>query len=80
MKHPRKLIFICCGSDCKKAGCKKLSKDLAENLNQAPYKGKFKFIKTKCLDMCKSAPVTIIQDHFFKKASPERMLKFIDED
>lgn len=79
MKHNRKLIFICTGSDCKKSGCKRLSKELHTELNHPAHKGKYKFIKTKCLDMCKSAPVAIVDSHFFKKAETEKILNFIEE-
>ena len=74
MKHPRKLIFVCNGSDCKKEGAKKLSKELKNLTDQAPLKGSCKFIKTKCMDMCKTAPNVIVGDFFCKKTSAEKVL------
>ncbi len=74
MKHSRKLIFICIGSDCKKAGAKKLYKELKEITAQAPHRGSCKFIKTKCMDMCKTAPNVIVGDHFCKKTTAEKVL------
>lgn len=50
---------------------------MKEELSSVPFKGQFKFVKTKCLDMCKSAPVTIIGDHFFKKATAEKIKEYI---
>ena len=74
MKHPRKLIFVCNGSDCKKEGAKKLSKELKNLTDQVPLKGSCKFIKTKCMDMCKTAPNVIVGDFFCKKTSAEKVL------
>lgn len=75
MKLNRELIFICTGSDCKKSGGKSILKGLKAECSQGPLKGNLKLIKTKCLDMCKSAPVVIIGDHFCKKASTEKVLE-----
>ncbi|HAH35418.1 MAG TPA: NAD-reducing hydrogenase, alpha subunit [Algoriphagus sp.] len=74
MKHSRQLVFICTGSDCKKAGSKLIKKDLKIASKQNPWKGCCKLIQTKCLDMCKSAPVAIVEDHFLKKTSTEKIL------
>lgn len=64
----RKFIFICNGSDCKKEGCKKLQGEITELVNSNDYRGKFKIIKTKCMDFCKSAPVVIVENGVLKKA------------
>lgn len=69
MKHSRKLIFVCTGSDCKKEGAKKLHKELKGLTDESSLKGSCKFIKTKCMDMCKTAPNVIVGDHFCKKAN-----------
>lgn len=74
MKHSRKLVLICCGSDCKKEGAKGFYKSLKKEFKNQEYKGKYKLIKTHCLDMCKSAPVAVVQDHFFKKVEIEKLL------
>jgi len=68
MKHKRKLVFICTGSACKKCGSKGLSKDLKDKFGKEPFKGGYKLVKTKCMDMCKSAPLVILGDQFIKKA------------
>ena len=75
MKHSRQLLFVCHGSDCKKAGAKKLHKELKLNTDEAPLKGSCKFIKTKCMDMCKTAPNVIVGDHFCKKTTPQKVLE-----
>lgn len=74
MKHSRKLIFICNGSDCKKAGAKKLGKELKSLSNTTGLKGTCKFIQTKCMDMCKTAPNVIVGDHFCKKTDADKVL------
>ena len=75
MKHQRELIFFCTGSDCKKSGGKSILKEFKEECDHGPLKGKLKLIKTKCLDMCKSAPVVIVGDQFCKKATAEKVLE-----
>tara|TARA_R110002020_G_scaffold368453_2_gene580286 strand:- start:2250 stop:2492 length:243 start_codon:yes stop_codon:yes gene_type:complete len=74
MKLSRKLVFICNGSDCKKSGAKKLYKELKEATNEPSLRGSCKFIKTKCMDMCKTAPIVIVGDHFCKKATADKVL------
>lgn len=74
MKHFRKLVFICNGSDCKKAGAKKLYKELKEMTDEVPLKGTCKYIKTKCMDMCKTTPNVIVGDYFCKNTSAEKVL------
>lgn len=74
MKHKRELIFFCTGSDCKKSGGKSIFKELRSECKDGPYKGTLKLIKTKCLDMCKSAPVVIVGDHFCKEATTEKIM------
>ncbi|TFV97485.1 (2Fe-2S) ferredoxin domain-containing protein [Algoriphagus kandeliae] len=73
MKHKRELVFVCTGSDCKKAGAKAIRKHLKEDLKSGPLKGQCKLIQTKCMDLCKSAPVVIVGDHFCKKTDAEKV-------
>ncbi|GAA0879951.1 hypothetical protein GCM10009119_29210 [Algoriphagus jejuensis] len=68
MKFNRRLVFICGGSDCKKAGSKRIRKELKEAATEGGLKGHCKFFQTKCMDMCKSAPVVIVDGYFCKKA------------
>ena len=75
MQYRRKLVFICSGSDCKKAGSNKISKELKEAATEGTLKGHCKFIKTKCMDMCKSAPVVIVENHFCKKTDVNKIME-----
>ncbi|MGY6743430.1 MAG: NAD(P)H-dependent oxidoreductase subunit E [Cecembia sp.] len=65
----RRFIFVCNGSDCKKEGCKKLQSDIKDLIKSEDYKGKFKIIKTKCMDFCKSAPLVVINNEVLKRAN-----------
>ncbi|MGY6559944.1 MAG: NAD(P)H-dependent oxidoreductase subunit E [Nitritalea sp.] len=67
----RKFIFVCNGGDCKDEGCKKLTKDLKSLIQTDGHKGKYKIIRTKCMDFCKSAPVVVYNNEVCKKADVE---------
>jgi len=73
----RKFIFVCNGSDCKRKGCKKLQSEIKELTKSEDYKGKYKIIKTKCMDFCKSAPVVVINNDVIKKADIASLKKKI---
>lgn len=77
MKHTRKLVFICNGSDCKDSGVKKLSKELERTMDEPPLRGSCKIIKTKCMDMCKTAPNVIVGEIFCKKTTVHKVLEQI---
>jgi NADH:ubiquinone oxidoreductase subunit E len=77
MQINRELIFVCAGSDCKKSGAKNICKELKNATSQIPFKGRFKLIRTKCMDMCKSAPLVIIKDHYCKKTSSLKVLELL---
>ncbi|MFD2203506.1 (2Fe-2S) ferredoxin domain-containing protein [Shivajiella indica] len=64
----RRFIFVCNGSDCKKKGCKNLQGEIKNLIKSENYKGKFKIIKTKCMDFCKSAPLVVINNEVLKRA------------
>ncbi|GMQ24014.1 MULTISPECIES: (2Fe-2S) ferredoxin domain-containing protein [Algoriphagus] len=74
MKYKRKLVLVCTGKDCKKEGAKKLQKELE---NEPELKGKCKWIKTRCLDHCKSAPMVVVGDFFCKKATVHKVAEII---
>jgi NADH:ubiquinone oxidoreductase subunit E len=77
MQYNRKLVFVCTGSDCKKAGSKKISKELKDALAISNLKGQCKLFKTKCMDMCKSAPVVIVDHHFCKNSDLKKVMEQI---
>ncbi|EPA00587.1 hypothetical protein A33Q_0060 [Indibacter alkaliphilus LW1] len=45
-----------------------LQKQIKELIQSEDHKGKFKVIKTKCMDFCKSAPTVVINNEVVKKA------------
>ena len=67
----RKFIFVCSGSDCKHSGSKKLENAVKELIKSEGHKGKFKVIRTKCMDFCKSAPIVFINNEVLRKADLE---------
>lgn len=77
MRYNRKLVFICSGSDCKKAGSKQIRKELKSAATDGTLKGHCKFFQTKCMDMCKSAPVVIVDNHFCKKTEVKKIMEEI---
>ncbi len=77
MKFDRQLVFVCSGSDCKKAGSKKIRKELKQAASDGGLKGRCKFFQTKCMDLCKSAPVVVVDSHFCKKADVKSVLEQI---
>ena len=77
MGNHRKFVFVCNGSDCKKEGCKKLQSGVKKLIGSDAHKGKYKIIKTKCMDFCKSAPVVIYEGKVLKKTKVEDVEKAI---
>ncbi|MBX9851958.1 MAG: (2Fe-2S) ferredoxin domain-containing protein [Cytophagaceae bacterium] len=57
---PAKVIYVCCGSKCKKAGGKELKKFFKDRLKSLNMK-EIRVIKTGCTDNCKFAPVVCVQ-------------------
>lgn len=71
----RKFIFICNGPDCKKEGCKKLQEEIKELVKSDDHKGKYKIVKTKCMDFCKSAPIVVVNNEVVKKSDISSLRK-----
>lgn len=69
----RKFIFICTGSDCKKNGCKGLLKEANALIKLDDHKGKYKLVKTKCMDFCKSGPIAVYNNEVIKKCDKETL-------
>ncbi|QDH80301.1 (2Fe-2S) ferredoxin domain-containing protein [Echinicola soli] len=74
----RKFIFVCAGSDCKKNGCKGLLKDIQELTKLDTHKGKYKIVKTKCMDFCKTGPMVVINNEVIKKGTKEKIHQILD--
>jgi NADH:ubiquinone oxidoreductase subunit E len=79
MKFNRQLVFIYSGSDCKDAGSKKIRKELKEATSSGPLKGHCKFFQTKCMDMCKTAPNVIVDNHFCKNTDAKAVIAQIQK-
>ncbi|WP_162417999.1 (2Fe-2S) ferredoxin domain-containing protein [Cyclobacterium roseum] len=75
MKKRRTFIFACTGSDCKSNGGKAFAEAIKETINEKPFRGKFKLVKTKCMDCCKSGPVVVIKNELIKKGDLEQLVK-----
>jgi len=75
MATHRKFIFVCNGSDCKKEGCKNLQHEIKDLIKSDGYRGKYKIVKTKCMDFCKSAPVVVVNNEVTKKADLHALKK-----
>jgi NADH:ubiquinone oxidoreductase subunit E len=54
---PECILYVCCGSKCKKRGGKHLYKQLKQSLKEKHLKRKVQVIKTGCTDHCKRGPV-----------------------
>mgnify|MGYP003869597441 FL=1 len=46
-----------------------MQSDIKDLIKSEDYKGKFKIIKTKCMDFCKSAPLVVINNEVLKRAN-----------
>jgi (2Fe-2S) ferredoxin len=64
MKHfsrpPECVLYVCCGSKCKKKGGKHLYKHLKSELKHRHRKAHVEVIKTGCTDRCKRGPVLAV--------------------
>lgn len=58
---PKQVIYVCCGSKCKKRGGKELSKLFRSQIKDARLDDDVEVIKTDCSDRCKFAPVMSLQ-------------------
>lgn len=62
-KNPEELqhiVFVCTGSDCKKAGGKKIYGAIKDEVRREKWSKDTRVIRTKCTGHCKSAPVAIL--------------------
>jgi NADH:ubiquinone oxidoreductase subunit E len=57
---PASVIYVCCGSKCKKRGSKHLYRQLKSSVKEKHLKGKVQVIKTGCTDHCKKGPVVTL--------------------
>lgn len=57
---PECILYVCCGSKCKKRGGKHLYKQLKHAVKEKHLKRKVQIIKTGCTDNCKRGPVIAV--------------------
>jgi NADH:ubiquinone oxidoreductase subunit E len=57
---PGCILYVCCGSKCKKHGGKHLYKQLKSSVKEKHLKRKVQVIKTGCTDNCKRGPVIAV--------------------
>lgn len=57
---PDCILYVCCGSKCKKRGGKHLHKQLKSSVKERHLKRMVQVIKTGCTDNCKRGPVIAV--------------------
>ena len=57
---PACILYVCCGSKCKKRGGKLLYKFLKNAVKEQSLKQEVQVIKTGCTDNCKNGPVVAV--------------------
>ena len=57
---PDCILYVCCGSKCKKRGGKHLYKQLKSSAKEKSLKTKVQVIKTGCTDNCKMGPIVAV--------------------
>ncbi|SEJ74002.1 Thioredoxin-like [2Fe-2S] ferredoxin [Cyclobacterium xiamenense] len=80
MKKRRKFIFVCLGSDCKSNKAKSFAEDIGSIIHSGSFRGKYKLVKTKCMDCCKSGPVAVVNDQLIKKGDLKQLVEELATD
>lgn len=57
LTSPQCVLYVCCGSKCKKRGGKELYRSLKSEVKKHKLKRSVQVIKTGCTDRCKHGPV-----------------------
>lgn len=76
---PQCILYVCCGSKCKKRGSKQLYKQLKNSVKEKSLKRKVQVIKTGCTDRCKMGPVVAMMpdnEWHFRVDEEKAMLLF----
>lgn len=55
------LVLVCTGSDCREKGAKSLRREARETVRSLGAKRRCLVARTKCMGMCKEAPVVCVQ-------------------
>ena len=80
MKARKKFIFACNGKDCKKNGSEPFTKTIKKAIEEGELKGKYKLVKSKCMDCCKSGPVAVMNQQLVKKGDAEKLVSILMSD
>jgi (2Fe-2S) ferredoxin len=59
-KKPEYILYVCCGSKCKKRGGKHLYKQLKKSAKEKSLRRTIQVIKTGCTDRCKMGPIVAV--------------------
>lgn len=51
---------------------------IKETINEKHFRGKFKLVKTRCMDCCKSGPVVVVNDQLVKNGELRHLVKELE--
>lgn len=77
---PECVLYVCCGSKCKKHGGKVLYKSLKSVVKARHVKRSVQVIKTGCTDRCKHGPVLAVmpQNEWHLHVDEQRGIQILD--
>jgi NADH:ubiquinone oxidoreductase subunit E len=75
------ILYVCCGSKCKKRGGKHLYRQLKQSVKEKRLKLKVQVIKTGCTDHCKRGPVITMmpKNEWHFEANDEKALSLLEQ-
>lgn len=78
--RPECVLYVCCGSKCKKRGGKHLYKFLKSAVKENRLRPKVQVIKTGCADNCKAGPMiaTMPENKWHKEMDEQKALKLLE--
>ncbi|MGC3945786.1 MAG: (2Fe-2S) ferredoxin domain-containing protein [Chryseolinea sp.] len=60
LPSPECVLYVCCGSKCKKRGGKELYRSLKSEVKSRKLRRSVQVIKTGCTDRCKHGPIVAL--------------------
>ena len=78
---PACVLYVCCGSKCKKRGGKHLYKQLKSSVKERSLKRTLQVIKTGCTDRCKSGPIVAVmpQNTWYTQMDEEKAASLFEQ-
>jgi NADH:ubiquinone oxidoreductase subunit E len=75
------ILYVCCGSKCKKRGGKHLYRQLKQSVKEKRLKLKVQVIKTGCTDHCKRGPVITMmpKNEWHFEANDEKAIFLLEQ-